>query len=449
MLIYFREGIMSLFFDLIKFRGQIVFDSGMTTFIYWFSQIIGLIFMLMYLHQFIYLILGTCKHHKIKNKEFKFHTIGIVISARNESAVIGNLIKSIRANDYPQAMIRIFVVADNCTDNTAQICRDMGCEVIERFNQEQVGKGYALNYLFTKLHTEPEWTDKIPEAYIILDADNVIKPNFITEMNKVYDAGYDMITSYRNSKNFGKNWITAGYGYWFLHEARHLNNSRMMLKSSCAISGTGFLISQAVVKEFGNWSFFTLTEDIQCSTEYALTGRKVGYCSTAELYDEQPETFRQSWRQRERWAKGFYQVFGKRGAKLMINSFKNFSCWDILTIIFPALVITLATLIVLPACSIISLCLGNTANAWFAIQQLLISLISLYCLMFLIATLVCITEWKKIKCAGWRKILHLFTFPLFMFTYVPISLVAMFKKVGWKPIVHNTNVSIEEIEGKK
>ena len=149
----------------------------------------------MYLHQFVYLIIGTFKRVKIKDKQFNFHTIGIVISARNESKVIGNLIESIHASDYPQAMIKIFVVADNCTDNTAQICRDLGCIVIERFNTELVGKGYALNYLFTKLHTEDEYKDMIPEAYIVLDADNVIKPNFITEMNKVYDNGYDMITS--------------------------------------------------------------------------------------------------------------------------------------------------------------------------------------------------------------------------------------------------------------
>ena len=143
----------------------------------------------MYAHQVFYVILSLFKKAKVKNKEFKFHTIGIVISARNESKVIANLINSIRQSDYPQAMIRIFVVADNCTDNTAQICRDMGCVVVERFNKEQVGKGYALNYLFTKLHTEEEYASMVPEAYIILDADNTIKPNFITEINKVYDSG--------------------------------------------------------------------------------------------------------------------------------------------------------------------------------------------------------------------------------------------------------------------
>lgn len=442
---------MRIFYDLIVNNGHIPYYGAFHSFIYWFSNIVALIFFFMYLHQFIYLIIGTFHHTKIKKKDFKQHTYGIVISARNESKVIGNLIDSIQANDYPQDKIKIFVVADNCTDNTAELCRNKGCEVVERNDLSKIGKGYALNYLFTKLHTEEQYKDMVPEAYIVLDADNIIKPDFIEEMNKVYDSGYGMVTSYRNSKNFGKNWISAGYGYWFLHEARHLNNSRMMLKTSCAISGTGFLISKDIVEEFGNWSFFTLTEDIQCSTEYALTGRKVGYCSTAELYDEQPETLKQSWRQRERWAKGFYQVFGKNGIKLIGNCFRSFSCWDILTTIFPALVITLALCITLPVCSIVGLCIGDFSNAWYAFYSLLSSFGALYILMFVIALLVCITEWKKIKCPGWKKILHLFTFPIFMFTYVPISTGAIFryKKIGWKPIVHTADVKIEEMTGGK
>lgn len=436
-----------LIVDLIKYSGNIPFDSPLQGFIYYFTQIVALIFFLMYLHQMLYLIVGTFKHCKIKKKGEVFnHRIGIVISARNESKVIGNLIDSIWANDYPRELITIFVIADNCTDDTAQIARDKGCVVMERFDDKLIGKGYALNYLFTRLHNDEQYGDIVPEAYIILDADNVIKTNYISEMNKAFDCGYDMVTSYRNSKNFGKNWITSGYGYWFLHEARHLSNSRMMLHTSCAISGTGFLISKDVVREYDDWNFFTLTEDIQCSTAYALSGRKVAYCSTAELYDEQPETFKQSWKQRERWAKGFYQVFGKYGGKLILGFFKSFSCWDIFTTIFPALFITIITLITLPTTSIVALCMGDMLNAWYACLSLLISIAFAYCTLFIIGLLICLTEWKKIHTSWWRKILFTFTFPLFMLTYIPISFVALFKKVEWKPIAHTESVSIDDIE---
>ncbi len=429
---------MQLILDLIIHKGNIPIPSVMYGVVYFFVNILTLVFMLMYFHQFIYVILSLFKHAKVKNKEFKLHTIGVVISARNESKVIANLINSIRANDYPQAMIKIFVVADNCTDNTAQICRDLGCTVFERFNKEQVGKGYALNYLFTKLHTEEQYSSMIPEAYIILDADNTTKPNFITEMNKVYDSGYEMVTSYRNSKNFGTNWITSGYGYWFLHEARHLNNSRMILNTSSTILGTGFLISSALVKEFNNWEFFMLTEDVQCTMEYALRGGKIGYCDTAEVFDEQPETLKQSWKQRERWAKGYYQTLGKYGGPLLKNSFRNFSCWDVFTNIGAMLIMALVITVGFTAFTIISLVMWDVSALLCILLQLGLTIASIYLLMFVLALLICITEWKKINTAWYKKILYVFTFPFFMFTYYPIAITALikFKKVKWDPIQH-------------
>lgn len=437
---------MTIIIDLIKYNGHIPFDSTMQAFIYYFTQSIVLLFFLMYVHQMFFVVLGTLHHGKFKAKKpVTQHTIGIVISARNESRVIGNLIDSVYANDYPKELIKIFVVADNCTDNTAQIAREKGCIVFERSDTEKKGKGYALNYMFTKLHTEAAFADVVPEAYIVLDADNVIKPNYITEMNKVFDGGYKIITSYRNSTNFGRNWITAGYGYWFLHEARHLNNCRMMLHTSCAISGTGFLIARETVEAHGNWNFFTMTEDIQCSTEYSLKGGKVGYCSTAEFYDEQPTTFGQSWVQRERWAKGFYQVFGRYGGQLVKGFFRRFACWDIFTTIFPALFISLMMFIVLPVTAIVAASLGDTANAIYALRELGSSIVGAYCMLFIVTLLCGITEWKKICAPWWKKILYMFTFPVFMFTYLPISVGALFKKVEWKPIVHTADITIDDL----
>lgn len=420
--------------------------------IYWFSNVLTLVFLFMYLHQWFYLILGTVYNKKPKkNKEHKKHSVGIVISARNEEAVIGNLIDSIQKNDYPKDLCKIFVIADNCTDSTAEICRNKGCYVFERNDPEHIGKGYALNYLFTKLHTEDKYKDLAPEAYIVLDADNVVKPNFITEINKVYDEGYEIVTSYRNSKNFSKNWISSGYGLWFLHEARHLNNSRMILHTSCSISGTGFLISKKVIEEYDNWKFFTMTEDIECATDFATTGRKAGYCSTAEFYDEQPTTFKQSYVQRERWAKGYYQVLFKYSGKLIKGFFTNFSCWDMFTTLFPALFLTIACFVFYPVIAIIASTARDGANVLYALEQLGSTFLMFYPIIFVIGLLATITEWKKIICSPVKKILYMFTFPLFMYTYIPVSLGAIirYKKIVWKPILHKENLTIEDMENEQ
>jgi cellulose synthase/poly-beta-1,6-N-acetylglucosamine synthase-like glycosyltransferase len=439
-------------YDLIKYNGRIPFESVMHGVVFYVANIIGFLFLLVYLHQLMFLVIGSFNNHKFRDGEVdvKLHKLGIVIPARNESRVIAELIKSVQANDYPKEYLKIFVIADNCTDNTAEIARNMGCTVFERFDKTKVGKGYTLNWFWTKLHTEAQYADLVPEAYIIFDADNVVKSNFITEINKTYSAGYEIITSYRNSKNIGKNWISSGYGLWFLHEARHLNNCRMMLGSSCAISGTGFLITTNVLKEFDNWNFFTLTEDIQCSAQYAISGRKIGYCGQAELYDEQPVTFRQSWRQRERWAKGFYQVLGRYGGGLFKNSFFKFACWDIITTIFPALFLTLAMIFSFGILSIVCVFLGDTWTALYAAQCIVSGFLFLYVLTFLIGLFTTVTEWNKIKMSTFKKFFYLFTFPLFMVTYLPIAIVALFRKrIEWKPIVHEAKVSIEELdEGK-
>lgn len=441
--------IMDIIIELIRGGGTLTFPNAFYGFVWCFAQCAGLLFILIYLHQFIYLIVGTFVRYKEKHIAKENHTIGVVISARNESAVIGNLIKSVRASNYPQDKIKIFVIADNCTDNTADVCRSLGCIVFERHDETNIGKGYALHFLFEKLHTDPQYADIVPEAYIVLDADNLIKPDFISEMNRSFDSGYQMVTSYRNTKNFGANWISAGYGYWFLHEARHLSNCRRMFHLSCAISGTGFLISAQAVKEFDNWKFFTLTEDIECSTNFALAGKKVGYNSDAELYDEQPVKFSQSWRQRERWSKGFYQVFGKNGGKLIKGCFKSYSCYDILTTIFPALFFTLSVLVVLPVCAIVAACIGDMQTAARAGLSLAESLSGMLMLMIVICALTAATEWKKIKAPAYKKILYIFTFPIFMATYIPISVVAIFKKVEWKPINHTAAISLDELESGK
>lgn len=105
-------------------------------------------------------------------------------------------------------------------------------------------------------------------------------------MNKTFGLGFEAITSYRNSKNYGTNWISAGYSLWFLREAKYLNNARLELNTSCAISGTGFLLSRKLVEENGGWKHHLLTEDVEFSVDSVIQGKKIGYCSTAMLYDE-------------------------------------------------------------------------------------------------------------------------------------------------------------------
>ena len=177
------------------------------------NLIIGIFFILCYAYQAFYILVPFIKKPK-SHKKTVFHDIGILISARNEADVIGQLLDSIAQQDYPADRLRVFLVADNCTDETAHIARQKGAIVYERFNTKKVGKGYALSYLLS--HIDRDFGLKTIDAFIVLDADNVLEPNYVTEMNKTYCDGYRITTSYRNSKNYAANWISAGYALWFL-----------------------------------------------------------------------------------------------------------------------------------------------------------------------------------------------------------------------------------------
>ena len=203
----------------------------------------------------------------------------------------------------------------------AAVARKAGAIVRERFNKAQVGKGYALDYMIKMIGGKE--TAKKYAGIFVFDADNLLDENYIAEMNKTFNQGYRVVTSYRNSKNYDQNWISAGYALWFLHEAEYLNLPRMTLKSSCAISGTGFLVHADMIKDNGGWIHHLLTEDIEFSVSQIIKGEKIGYCKKAVFYDEQPVTFNQSWNQRLRWAKGFYQVVAKYGKDLVRGIFRG------------------------------------------------------------------------------------------------------------------------------
>lgn len=403
-------------------------------------------FTLCYAYQFFYLFVGLLKGEQ-KFKAVREHKFAAVISARNERDVIGQLISSIKSQNYPKDKLDVFVIADNCTDDTAQVAREAGAIVYERFNKVQVGKGYALDWLFKIIDRDHK--DAGYEGYMIFDADNILDVNYVSEMNKVFDNGYDILTSYRNSKNFDSNWISAAYSLWFLREARYLNNSRMQLGTSCAISGTGFLVGANVIEENGGWIHHLLTEDIEFTCDSVSKGMKIGYASKAVLYDEQPTKFSQSYTQRLRWAKGFYQVFANYGGKLLKGVLKgSFSCLDMFMTVMPAMLLTLLSVLINVVAIPVAIATDAPETA-ILVQALIQTLVNFYGLFFILGLLTAITEWDQIHCVWYKKVLYLFTFPVFMLSYVPIAIIALFKKVEWKPIKHSVVRTLDEVRSNE
>ncbi len=393
-------------------------------------------------YQAVYFFIPYFKKEKEHKKE-EMHRFAVLVAARNEEAVIGQLIESIQMQDYPSELVDVYVVADNCDDSTASVAREKGAFVYERFNKVHVGKGYALNYLLSAMKEDRK--REVYDGYLIFDADNLLEKNYIKEMNRTFCDGYRVITSYRNTKNFGSNWLTSGYGLWFLHEAQWLNRARMLSKTSCAVSGTGFFFSKEILERMGDWNYFLLTEDIEFTISQILQGETIGYNKNAVFYDEQPENFIQSWHQRARWVKGYQQVFSKYGRQIAKGIFKerNFACFDMTMSIWPAFVVTAFTI----AANLVLILAGllTDQDISFVLYNAGLSFAKTYGMMALLGGWTLFTEWKHIHAGAGKKLLSLVTFPLFMFTFAPIAFIALAKKVEWKPIEHHCTVRVSQL----
>ena len=413
-----------------------------------FNTIVGVVFGLCFLYQVVFFFVGLLRGEVKIPQAKKQHSYAFFIAAHNEEAVIANLVKSIREQDYPSELIDIFVVADACTDNTAQAAREAGAIVYERNDLSRKGKSWVMDYGFDRILKEYPGKH---EAFFIFDADNLLSRDYVKIMNDAYDQGYLALTSYRNSKNFGSSWISSAYATWFMREARYLNNARMICGTSCAVSGSGYLVSAKIIQGMHGWDFHTLTEDIQFTTFCAIHGVRIGY-APAEFYDEQPVKLQASIKQRMRWTKGFYQVLFTYGRHIFtsITKFRRFAAYDMLMVIGPAMLLTLMCLLVNVTFIVVGSLshgfLATDAEIEMAFGSVVMMLAYMYFTFFIMGLFTTVTERKHIHCPQkWRIVTNLFTFPIFMFTYIPLTVAALFLKVDWVPTPHDVSVTLDEV----
>ncbi len=416
-----------------------------------FNMLVVGFFTVFFAYQAVFFVIGALKGEYRYPKARQNHRYAFFIAAHNEEQVIANLVRSIKAQDYPQELIDVFVVADSCTDCTAEVARSAGAIVYERNDLARKGKSWVMDYGFARILRE---YPGVYEGFFVFDADNLVSPDFTTIMNDAFDQGYMAVTGYRNSKNFGSSWISAAYATAYLREARFLNNARMICGTSCAVSGSGYLVSARIIEAMHGWQFHTLTEDIQFSTFCAIHGVRIAY-APAQFYDEQPVTFKASWKQRMRWTKGFYQVFFTYGAHLIKSMvrFRRFSAYDMFMTVAPGNLITLISILANGTFLIVGLLshgfLATDTEIATCFESIVMTLVALYQTYFWMGLFTTILERRSIHCTKrWRVVLNVLTFPLFMFTYIPLIVAALFLKVDWVPTPHSISLTLDEVVGE-
>ena len=391
-----------------------------------------------WLYQFV---ISLCSFVKVKDKPLlvdKNHRFMLIIPAHNEEAVVGNLVESLKKLDYPKDLYDIYVIADNCTDATAKVAKEMGAIVYERFDEKHKTKGYALQWFLQQKIDE----DAPYDAFCIFDADNIVDDQFLKVMNRKLCQGEDVVQGYKDIKNPSDTWVSAGYAifYWTMHRFYHL--ARYNIGLSPLMNGTGFMVKFDVIKPEG-WNTKTLTEDIEFSLKRIIKGKKLGWAKDAIVYDEQPVGFKQSWIQRERWTVGHMQCLREYTKPLAeaVAEHKTVMNFDGLLYLFgtaPMLVLTLLLVIL----NVVLFATGEMDSIDFLIQILKYVVPTVLVLPFM-GFVVMYLEKKKIR----PMLKGLFLFPVFMGSWLLINIKCLFKRdTEWKKIEHNNNKKIDEIQ---
>ena len=389
-------------------------------------------------------IVSLCSLVKLKDKPLKLkkdHRFMAIIPAHNEEAVVGNLIESLKNQTYNKELYDIYVIADNCTDNTAKIARDAGAIVYERFDETKKTKGYALNWFLQQKIKE----DAPYDAFFVFDADNIVDKNFIKNMNKKLCQGEDVVQGYRDIKNPSDNWITAGYAifYWQMHRFYHL--ARYNIGLSPLLNGTGFMVKFDVIKPQG-WDTETLTEDIEFSLKRIIKGKKLGWATDAIVYDEQPTGFRQSWSQRSRWTVGHLQCIQKYTKELAIATKENKKMMNLDGLLYivgsmPMFIITIVLLLT-------NFIMYNAASITTAelIKNLMLYLVPTFILPILVGIFAMWLDGRKIK----PMAKGLLCYPLFLLTWIFINFKCLFiRNTSWEKINHVRSIKISDVSNAK
>ncbi len=420
-------------------------------------SIIGTIILVLNAYKVIFFFVGVFKKKTFKPTENK-HNFGVIVCARNEKTVIENFLQSINNQDYPLDKLTVFVMAHNCTDETASIAREyansnpaLNVVTYEYNNPDERTKGYALKTLFNFI--EQDYKISTFDGYFIFDADNVLAPNYMTKMNEAFDEGNKIITSFRHSKNFSQNWISYSYAMHWVRTCLSENRGKAVLNQACRIQGTGILFSNELVKD--GWNYTILTEDRYFCTDAVIKNYRISYCDDAVFYDEQPYKLKVAIRQRVRWSKGHLQSTAKNSPKLLKNMFKREiyfpTTYDMFWINFPFYVeagirklatITLQIILALQASTLLG-----------TIGAILLGYVTGYIVNIfgnlpeqLFAFAIYRNRLGKMPVG--KTIFHIIMFPMFSIIGKWTTYYALFKKVDWKPIPHDKVVDVSKLEAK-
>jgi 1,2-diacylglycerol 3-beta-glucosyltransferase len=220
-----------------------------------------------------------------------------LVPAHNEEGLISQCVRSLVGMDYPGALRRVIVIADNSSDGTARLAREGGAECFERHDRDNRGKPHALAWAIRQLNLADV------DACVVVDADTVVAPDFAKGLCLLGPLEGIAAQAYIGTMNEWDNWLTRLAGVlarcryeftYLLRDAAGLN---------CPLTGNGMCIGRNLLIEHG-WQAFSLTENWELYARYTAEGVPIRFARESRLYTQQVRSMQQGQIQRSRWSAG-------------------------------------------------------------------------------------------------------------------------------------------------
>ncbi len=397
---------------------------------------------ILFLFTMYFFIIGFCGMWRKKEKKFTTpeKKFAVIVAAHNESAVIAPLIKNLMSLNYPHELYDVYVIADNCHDNTAEIAEKAGANVCVRVDNEKKSKGFALEWMFERLF-DMEKTGKIYDAVAIFDADNLVHPNFLAEMNNRLMKGDKIIQGFLDAKNPYDTWVSGTFAiaFWIIDHVSHLAKTNIGL--SAVLGGTGMCITIDVLKRHG-WRATCLTEDMEFTMKSLAEGLKTTWAHDAVVYDEKPLTFKQSWTQRKRWAQGQFDVAHRFIPKLLVEGWrqKDIRIWDgCIYLLQPHFLMLSAFFMVISYLQMLTGPLFTNIYSVMPSQIMAAIMIGQYLLPMIILIKV------RAKIKSW---FYMLLYPIFIYTWIPIIFLGFIHRNEheWAHTKHTRSMSYDDMK---
>lgn len=242
----------------------------------------------------------------IANPSSGHRRFAVLVPAHDEESGIEKTVRSLMRIYYPGDCFDVIVIADNCTDRTAEIARAAGAEVFQRDENEMRGKGYALRWCLEKLLKSGREYD----AFVIIDADSVASANFLTVMNYYLADGAECIQA--------SDMVVPQPGVWSPEMTRVafiLHNyvrplGRKAIGCGAGLNGNGMCFSSGLLKE-NPWNSFSRAEDLEHFLQLSLEGIRVVFAPEATVHAVMPSEAGNAGSQRKRWEMGRFPLIRK------------------------------------------------------------------------------------------------------------------------------------------